>query len=203
MTECHKRDGAAVIAFLAWLQDELVNKHNTTLDEFSVCEKLEQFRRMQKWNLGLSFETISSVGPNAAVVHYKPEPETALKLEVSKIYLLDSGGQYWDGTTDITRTHHFGEPTADEKDAYTRVLLGNLDLERVVFPANSKYSGADFDVLARRWLWEVALDFGHGTGHGVGYCLNVHEGPHGISKYRTFPLQEGMFVSDGKAFLTH
>ena len=106
--------------------------------------------------------------------------------------MLDSGGQYLDGTTDTTRTVHFTEPTAFQREAYTRVLLGNLDLERVVWPADSGYSGADLDVLARRHLWETGLDFGHGTGHGVGHFLNVHEGPQGISRARKEPLLIGM-----------
>lgn len=99
--------------------------------------------------------------------------------------MVDSGGQYLDGTTDVTRTLHFTKSTPEQRNAYTRVLLGNLDLERVQYPITSRIHGGDLDVLARRWLWADKLDYGHGTGHGVGYFLNVHEGPHGISKYRT------------------
>lgn len=101
-----------------------------------------------------------------------------------------------DGTTDVTRTVHFSVPSDEEKNAFTRVLLGNLDIERLQYPANSNYHGGDIDILARRWLWADKLDYGHGTGHGVGYFLNVHEGPNGISKYRTSPLVPGMIVSN-------
>jgi Xaa-Pro aminopeptidase len=108
-----------------------------------------------------------------------------------------------DGTTDITRTTHFGTPNAEEIDSYTRVLLGNLDVERVRFPAGRRYSGSDVDVLARRHLWAKGLDYGHGTGHGVGFFLNVHEGPHGISKHRDYAFKEGMLVTDGEIHKTN
>jgi Xaa-Pro aminopeptidase len=148
--------------------------------------------------MGPSFDTISSIGPNGAVIHYKPSQDTALKLNNKQIYLLDNGGQYLDGTTDITRTVYFGndEPTAFQKEMYTRVLLGVLDLERIVWPSNSTYSGADFDVLARRRIWEAGLDFKHGTGHGIGSFMCVHEGPQGISRVNRVKLEVGMVVSD-------
>lgn len=146
----------------------------------------------------MSFETISSIGPNGAVIHYAPTKEIALKLNNDEIYLLDSGGQYCDGTTDVTRTSHFGgkAPTAFQKEAYTRVLLGVLDLERVVWPSTSTIAGGDMDILARKNLWAAGLDYGHGTGHGVGSFLYVHEGPQGIGRYSKVKLVEGMCVSD-------
>lgn len=117
--------------------------------------------------------------------------------QLKSIYLFSQS----DGTTDTTRTVHFTTPTDEEKDAYTRVLLGNLDIQRVQWPASSRIGGSDLDALARRYLWAAGLDFGHGTGHGVGHFLNVHEGPHGISKYRSEPLLEGMVVTDGNDIL--
>jgi Xaa-Pro aminopeptidase len=127
---------------------------------------------------GPSFDTISSIGPNGAVIHYKPKKDS-LEINAREIYLLDSGGQYLDGTTDITRSVQFGgaEPTAEQKKMYTLVLLGVIDLERVIWPSKGSYSGADFDILARRHLFEHGVDYRHGTGHGVGSFLNVHEGP--------------------------
>ena len=136
------------------------------------------------------------------MIHYKPEKETALKLNNDELYLLDSGGQYLDGTTDITRTAHFGgkAPTDFQREAYTRVLMGVLDIERIVWPSNTTISGADMDILARRSLWSVGLDYKHGTGHGVGSYLNVHEGPQGISRANNIKLLEGMCVSDEPGF---
>jgi len=116
------------------LEDQLVNKKNTELTEFSGATKLEEFRRQQEHNVGLSFHTISSIGPNSAVIHYSPTAEKCEKLNADLIYLLDSGGQYLDGTTDVTRTVHYTKPKNQEKDAYTRVLLGNLDLEKLIWP---------------------------------------------------------------------
>ena len=153
---------------------------------------------------GPSFDTISSIGPNGAVIHYKPEEGKCMPLSNREIYLLDSGGQYLDGTTDITRTTHFGnseiEPTAFQKEAYTRVLLGNLDLERITWPSNSTIAGGDMDTLARRRLWEVGLDYKHGTGHGVGSYLYVHEGPYGVGRGYKFKFEEGMCVSNEPGF---
>jgi len=194
--DCHLRDGAAIVSYLAWLDHALNVEKRTDLDEYNVCDKLAALRSEQKLNKGLSFSTISSIGANGAIVHYRPIEGKCAKINTNEVYLLDSGGQYLDGTTDTTRTTHFGTPTQEEKDAYTRVLLGNLDVERVTFPNDGTYSGADIDILARRHLWAVGLNYGHGTGHGVGYFLNVHEGPHGISKFRTYPLKEGMIVTN-------
>merc|ERR1712002_1006283 len=147
--------------------------------------------------VGPSFDTISSVGPNAAIIHYKPSSETDTLLSVDKIYLVDSGGQYKDGTTDVTRTLHFGTPKTFERECFTRVLKGQIRIARAVFPTKTK--GSYLDTLARVSLWEVGLDYSHGTGHGVGSFLNVHEGPMGIS-WRPYPddpgLQVGMVLSN-------
>jgi len=194
--DCHIRDGAAIVSYLAWLEHQLNHEKKTDIDEYNGALHLLELRKKQKWNKGQSFTTISSAGKNAAIVHYHPEKGKSAIINNGEIYLLDSGGQYLDGTTDTTRTTHFGNPTDEERDAYTRVLLGNFDIERLVFPNNGTIHGGDIDVLARRHLWAKGLDYGHGTGHGVGYFLNVHEGPHGISKYRTEPFVEGMIVTN-------
>ena len=190
--DSHIRDGLAICRYFSWLKNELLQ--NNSWNEYSGAQVLKDFRLASPVCKGPSFETISSVGPNAAVIHYRPDPETSSEITTKEIYLLDSGGHYLDGTTDTTRTVHFGEPTSFEKECYTRVLLGNLDLERMVWPKGM--TGADLDVVARRRLWEKCLSYGHGTGHGVGYFLNVHEGPHGISRGRTLPLKEGMVTSN-------
>ncbi|KAG9285862.1 hypothetical protein G9A89_013287 [Geosiphon pyriformis] len=174
--QCHLRDAVAVINYFAWLEEQLALGKNLT--ELDGSNRLEKFRAELKDFVGLSFETISASGPNGAIIHYKPEPETCALIDPSLLYLCDSGGQYRDGTTDITRTIHFGIPTEQEKHAFTRYNL---------------------DVLARAALWKDGLDFRHGTGHGVGHYLNVHEGPHGIGTRITFndtPLQAGMTVTD-------
>ncbi|KAM3136145.1 hypothetical protein pb186bvf_011767 [Paramecium bursaria] len=192
--ESHIRDGAALVGYIGWLNNEL--QKGTIINEHEGALKLEQYRRKAGLNKGLSFSSISSAGANAAIVHYHPDEQNSSRIDPAEIYLIDSGGQYYDGTTDVTRTYHFTNSTQEQRNAYTRVLLGNLDLERVKFPKNGSIHGGDLDVLARRWLWADNLDYGHGTGHGVGYFLNVHEGPQGISKYRTQPFEIGMIVSN-------
>ena len=146
---------------------------------------------------GLSFDTISSTGPNAAVIHYKPEPGSCSVIDPKAIYLCDSGAQFLDGTTDTTRTMHFGEPTEMERKAYTLVLKGNIALEQIKFPKG--VSGFALDSLARQYLWAQGLDYRHGTGHGVGSFLNVHEGPIGIGtrvQYSEVPLAVGNVISN-------
>ncbi|KAK0718365.1 peptidase M24, structural domain-containing protein [Lasiosphaeria miniovina] len=195
MRNCHIRDGAALSQFFAWLEDQLVNK-KAVLDEVAVADKLEEFRSKQKDFVGLSFDTISSTGPNAAVIHYKPEPGNCSVVDPNAIYLCDSGAQYKDGTTDTTRTLHFGTPTPAEKKAYTLVLKGNIALDTAVFPKGT--NGFAIDCLARQFLWKAGLDYRHGTGHGVGSFLNVHEGPIGIGTRRNYidvPLAPGNVVS--------
>ena len=183
--QCHIRDGAAVCRYFAWLERRLKENESKggsesgDIDEVDGADRLEEFRSQGDHFRGLSFDTISGSGPNGAIIHYKPEKPTAALIKTDQLYLCDSGAQYLDGTTDITRTVHFGTPSAYEKECFTRVLKGNLALERAVFPAGT--SGLQLDALARLPLWQSGLDFRHGTGHGVGHFLNVHEGPQSIS----------------------
>jgi Xaa-Pro aminopeptidase len=173
------RDGAAEVRFLHWLS---VEAPKGGIDELTAAEKLHQFRRDTGDLRDLSFDTISGAGPNGAVVHYRVSEETNRPLEPSSVYLVDSGGQYPDGTTDITRTVWIGpgEAPAEEKDRFTRVLQGHIALARAVFPKGTR--GSQLDALARQFLWAAGLDYQHGTGHGVGSFLSVHEGPQRIGK---------------------
>ncbi|TPX58919.1 hypothetical protein SpCBS45565_g07872 [Spizellomyces sp. 'palustris'] len=194
--QSHIRDAAALCEYFAWLEKELV-ENKAALSEVEAADKLESLRRKQKDFVGLSFDTISSTGPNGAIIHYKPERETCATIQVDQLYLCDSGAQYKDGTTDVTRTVHFGTPTAEEKDAFTRVLKGHIQIDMAVFPRGT--TGYLLDVLARVPLWKAGLDFRHGTGHGVGSFLNVHEGPHGIGTriaYNDVQLEAGMTVTN-------
>ncbi|KAH9860205.1 hypothetical protein IAQ61_011989 [Plenodomus lingam] len=196
MRQCHLRDGAALSEYFAWLEDQLINK-KAELDEVDGADKLEAIRKKHDKFMGLSFDTISSTGANAAVIHYKPEKGECAVIDAKAIYLCDSGAQYRDGTTDTTRTVHFTEPTEMEKKAYTLVLKGNMALERVKFPKGT--TGFALDSLARQFLWAEGLDYRHGTGHGVGSFLNVHEGPIGIGtrvQYSEVSLAVGNVVSD-------
>uniref|UniRef100_A0A8C1RDZ8 Xaa-Pro aminopeptidase 1 n=1 Tax=Cyprinus carpio TaxID=7962 RepID=A0A8C1RDZ8_CYPCA len=173
-----------------------VNQRRRKVTEISVADKAEELRSQQKDFVGLSFPTISSVGPNGAIIHYRPLPETNRTLSLNEVYLIDSGAQYLDGTTDVTRTVHFGTPSDYEKECFTYVLKGHIAVSAAVFPNGTK--GHLLDSFARASLWDSGLDYLHGTGHGVGCFLNVHEGPCGIS-YKTFadePLEAGMIVSD-------
>lgn len=171
------RDAVALTKFFAWLQDELVNK-GSQITEYEGALKLEKFRSEQDMFMGLSFDTILSTGANGAIIHYSPTKEKCSVLNPKEVILCDSGGHYLDGTTDTTRTVHFTEPTDFQKEMYTRVLKGNLDFERIRIPNQNRHTIRDIDVLARAALWEVGLDYNHGTGHGVGHYLNVHEGPY-------------------------
>ncbi|KAH7566447.1 hypothetical protein JRO89_XS08G0163700 [Xanthoceras sorbifolium] len=165
------------------------------LTEVTASDKLESFRASKEHFRGLSFPTISSVGPNAAIIHYSPEAETCAEFDPESIYLFDSGAQYLDGTTDITRTVHFGKPSAHEKACYTAVLKGHIALGNMRFPNGT--TGHALDIVARVPLWKDGLDYRHGTGHGIGSYLNVHEGPHLISfRPRNVPLQASMTVTD-------
>jgi Xaa-Pro aminopeptidase len=196
MRQCHIRDGAALSEYFAWLEHELVEK-KSTLDEVQGSDKLEAIRSKHDKFAGLSFDTISSTGPNAAVIHYKAEPGNCSVIDPAKIYLCDSGAQYFDGTTDTTRTLHFGEPTSEEREAYTLVLKGNIALEKIRFPKGT--SGFAIDAMARQYLWQYGLDYRHGTGHGVGSFLNVHEGPIGIGtrvQYSEVSLAVGNVISN-------
>lgn len=166
--QCHIRDGAALIEYFAWLEDQLIKKQ-VTLDEVDGADKLEEIRSKHQYFAGLSFDTISSTGANAAVIHYKPEKGECSIIDPKAIYLCDSGAQYQDGTTDTTRTLHFGEPTELEIKAYTLVLKGMIALELMKFPKG--VSGFALDMAARQFLWADGLDYRHGTGHGVGSFL--------------------------------
>ncbi|KAF2094013.1 putative Xaa-pro aminopeptidase P [Rhizodiscina lignyota] len=196
MRQCHIRDGAALIEYFAWLEDQLINK-KATLDEVDAADKLEQIRSKHQYFAGLSFDTISSTGANAAVIHYKPEKGNCSIIDPKAIYLCDSGCQYQDGTTDTTRTLHFGEPSEMEIKAYTLVLKGNIALELMKWPKG--VSGFALDMSARQFLWAEGLDYRHGTGHGVGSFLNVHEGPIGIGtrlQYSEVSLAPGNVISN-------
>jgi len=173
----HIRDGAALTAFLHWLETT-VKAAPHSITEFDVAVKIEEFRKKAGQHVSPSFDTIAGYGKNGAIIHYKPEAKTAATLGVDSLFLLDSGAQYLDGTTDVTRTLHFGTPTQRMVDCYTMVLKGHIALARAVFPESTL--GSRIDALARQALWSAGLDYNHGTGHGVGAFLNVHEGPQGI-----------------------
>ncbi|KYO45152.1 xaa-Pro aminopeptidase 2 [Alligator mississippiensis] len=185
----HVRDAVAVIQYLLWLEK---NVPLGSVNEFSGARYVNQLRqKMDHWR-GPSFETISASGLNAALAHYSPSNVSSRKLSVDEMYLTDSGGQYLDGTTDITRTVHWGAPTPFQKEAYTRVLMGNIELSRLVFPSGT--SGRMIEAFARQTLWKVGLNYGHGTGHGIGNFLSVHEWPVGFQS-NNVPLTTGMFTS--------
>lgn len=186
----HLRDGAAVTRFLQWFDNEAPKGE---LTEIAAAEKLEEFRRATNMLHDLSFPTISGAGPNAALPHYRVTRSSDRKIGQG-IFLIDSGAQYHDGTTDITRTLAVGEVSDEMKDRYTRVLKGHIAIATVVFPEGT--SGAQIDALARLSLWKAGLDFDHGTGHGIGSFLSVHEGPQRISKLGTTPLEAGMMLSN-------
>ncbi|OXA57386.1 xaa-Pro aminopeptidase 1 [Folsomia candida] len=196
MINAHIRDGAAVCHFLAWLEESL--KSGAEVTEVSAATKLESFRAREKHFIGLSFPTISGSGPNGAIIHYNPDSApVSRQLSLNDVYLVDSGGQYKDGTTDITRTVHHGNPTAYQKECYTLVLKGQIALALSVFP--QKTTGKFLDSFARQNLWQQGLDYLHGTGHGVGSYLNVHEGPCSISFKHSVDdpgLRENMFLSN-------
>ncbi len=183
----HLRDGSALTRFLYWLKPGV--------DEIQAAERLEQFRAETGLLHDLSFDTISGYGANGAIVHYQVTPETNKVLETGNLYLVDSGGQYLDGTTDVTRTIAIGTPTAEHKDRFTRVLKGHISIATCRFPEGT--TGTQLDILARHALWQVGLDYQHGTGHGVGIFLSVHEGPQSISKkINKVALKPGMIISN-------
>lgn len=191
----HRRDGVAMSRFLCWLEDAAPQGG---LTEWSVAEKLEQFRKDTGMLLDLSFDSIAGAGPNAAIPHYHVNPDDCLPLKINEIFLIDSGGQYQDGTTDITRTVIVGEPTEEMRDRFTRVLKGMIDVSRIRFPKGT--CGSQIDILARQSLWAAGLDYDHGTGHGVGSYLSVHEGPARINKSDRTPLESGMILSNEPGF---
>jgi Xaa-Pro aminopeptidase len=191
----HRRDGVAMSRFLCWLESAAPQGG---LTEWSVAVKLEQFRKDTGMLLDLSFDSIAGTGPNAAIPHYHVNPDDCLPLKMNEIFLIDSGGQYQDGTTDITRTVIVGEPTEEMRDRFTRVLKGMIDVSRIRFPKST--CGSQIDVLARQSLWAAGLDYDHGTGHGVGSYLSVHEGPARINKSDRIALEPGMILSNEPGF---
>jgi len=192
-----ERDGAVISRFLRWIDEEAPKGD---VDELKASDHLESLRRENPELRDLSFDSISGAGPNGAIVHYKSSEKTNRKLETGQLYLIDSGGQYVDGTTDITRTVPIGEPTDEMRDRFTRVLKGHIAIATAVFPKGTR--GSQLDSFARRPLWEAGLDYAHGTGHGVGSFLAVHEGPQRISPVGSSqsggdePLQAGMIISN-------
>jgi Xaa-Pro aminopeptidase len=192
----HIRDGAAMVRFLAWLDRAAPGG---TIDDIAAAEKLREFRagtarRDGSVLLDFSFYTFAGAGPNGAIVHYRVSPATSRMLAPDMLYLIDSGAQYRDGTTDITRTVPIGTPTAEMRDRFTRVLKGHIAIATARFPVGA--TGAQLDSFARAALWQAGLDFDHGTGHGVGVFLSVHEGPARISKLGGVPLEPGMILSN-------
>lgn len=197
MRRAHIVDGAAMAEFMAWLEETIVEE-GKPVSEVEIDLKLTGCRAKQPGFVEVSFPTIAGVGSNGAIVHYRAEEGNELMkyLDKENPILIDSGGQYLYGTTDVTRTWHFGKPTEEFVEMYTRVLKGHVGLDQMVFPENTP--GFVLDVYARRWLWDAGKDYGHGTGHGVGAALNVHEGPMGISPRFTNKegLKSGMVLSN-------
>jgi Xaa-Pro aminopeptidase len=187
----HKRDGAAMVRFLAWFDKEAATGKLTEIDAVAA---LESFRRDTGVLKDISFPTIAGAGPNGAIVHYRVTRASNRHMGKNELFLIDSGAQYEDGTTDITRTVVVGGPTDEMRDRFTRVLKGHIAIATAVFPEGA--SGAQLDPLARIALWQAGLDFDHGTGHGVGSYLSVHEGPARISKLGTVALRRGMILSN-------
>jgi Xaa-Pro aminopeptidase len=187
----HKRDGVALVRFLAWLDREAPAGH---IDEIEASKRLEELRAETQALKEISFDTISGSGPNGAIVHYRVNTATNRALKPGELYLVDSGAQYLDGTTDVTRTVAIGAPTREMQERFTLVLKGHIAIATARFPKDTR--GVDLDPFARRALWEAGLDFDHGTGHGVGSYLCVHEGPQSISRGGTIALEPGMIVSN-------
>ncbi|CAN8071692.1 unnamed protein product [Agarophyton chilense] len=197
MQEAHIRDGVALSSFLCWLENS-INNGDRKISELEAASKLKEFRAEQDGFLEEAFPTIAGFGAHGAVIHYNPCDGPTTYIDDNEVFLLDSGGQYVDGTTDVTRTIHLGgNATEYQKECFTRVLQGHIRIDTVVFPDYT--TGLMLDSLARVSLWNVGLDYRHGTGHGVGACLNVHEGPHSISprpSSNLAKLKEGMVVSN-------
>jgi Xaa-Pro aminopeptidase len=191
----HLRDGAAVSRFLAWIN---ANAAGGGLDEIGAATKLEEFRSASPELREISFDTIAGAGPNGAIVHYRPSRSTNRKIEPGTLFLVDSGAQYQDGTTDITRTVAIGEPAPEMRRHYTLVLKGHIAIATARFPKGTR--GIHLDALARRALWQCGLDYDHGTGHGVGSFLSVHEGPQGIARRDSAELEPGMILSNEPGF---
>jgi Xaa-Pro aminopeptidase len=187
----HRRDAVALARFLAWIDREAPSG---ALTEIDAVEALETFRRDTGALKDVSFPTIAGTGPNGAIVHYRVTRKTNRRIVPGDLLLIDSGAQYEDGTTDVTRTIATAKPTDEMRDRFTRVLRGHIAIARATFPDGT--TGAQIDTLARQFLWQAGIDFEHGTGHGVGSYLSVHEGPARISKLGTTPLKRGMILSN-------
>ncbi len=187
----HQRDAVALVRFLAWIDREAPSGGLTEID---TVEALETFRRQTCALKDVSFPTIAGTGPNGAIVHYRVTRKSNRRISSGDLLLIDSGAQYEDGTTDVTRTIAIGEPTDEMRDRFTRVLRGHIAIARAIFPDGT--TGAQLDTLARQFLWQAGVDFEHGTGHGVGSYLSVHEGPARISKLGITPLKRGMILSN-------
>ncbi|MEL7206006.1 MAG: aminopeptidase family protein P, partial [Pseudomonadota bacterium] len=191
MRDAHMTDAVAMIEFLSWLGREAPKGG---LTEIAAASKLEELRRVSNALQDISFETISGAGPNGAIIHYRVTEDTNRSLNPGDLYLVDSGGQYLNGTTDITRTIAIGTPTQDQRACYTRVLQGMIAISMARFPKG--IAGRDLDALARQALWRAGQDYDHGTGHGVGAYLSVHEGPQRLSRVSHVNLQPGMILSN-------
>jgi Xaa-Pro aminopeptidase len=192
MKNCHVRDGAAMVNFLYWF-DHHIGKEKIT--ELTIGEKLKEFRSEQANFMGESFNPIVGFGYHGAIVHYIATSETEIEVEKDGILLFDTGGQYLDGTTDITRTIATGKITSKQQSDFTLVLKGNIQLAKAIFPENTK--GYSLDTLARKALWNNGLNYGHGTGHGVGHYLSVHEGPMSIRpEYNAEPIRSGQVITN-------
>ena len=187
----HRRDGMALARFLSWLDRAA---ESGGLDEITAARQLETLRSETQALKEISFDTISGAGPNGAIVHYRVTTASNRKLKADELYLVDSGAQYLDGTTDVTRTVAIGEPAREMQERFTFVLKGHIAIATARFPKGTR--GVDLDPFARRALWEAGLDFDHGTGHGVGSYLSVHEGPQGIGKQAMVALEPGMIISN-------
>jgi Xaa-Pro aminopeptidase len=200
LKNAHLRDAVALVKFFCWLNEMLEkDPNNEILTECGVATVLEEFRRKQDYFVSLSFGTVAGSGSNGAIIHYSPVAENCARIKKNTMFLLDSGAQYMDGTTDVTRTVMFGDEPASQhqKDCFTRVLKGHIAIDRAVFPLG--FTGYKLDTLARLSLWEAGLDYNHGTGHGVGHFLNVHEGPQGIGFRKSidnYAFNEGMTVTN-------
>ncbi|ODT68664.1 MAG: X-Pro aminopeptidase [Pelagibacterium sp. SCN 63-23] len=191
MREAHRLDGVAMAKFLCWFDAEAPKGE---LTEIGIVTALEAFRREEESCVDASFDTISGAGPNGAIVHYRVTTKTDRRLNTGELMLLDSGAQYLSGTTDITRTLYTGAASAEQKDRYTRVLKGMIAISMARFPRGT--NGAQLDILARQYLWQDGITYNHGTGHGVGAFLGVHEGPVGISPRYSVPFEAGNILSN-------
>ena len=189
ITSAHLLDGISLCKFLYWLKNI-----NYQISELDIVKKIDTLRERNKYFLCKSFPTIAGSGPNGAIIHYIPNKKTNRKILKNDIILVDSGGQYKLGTTDVTRTVSIGKPTKNQILNYTLVLKGHINFSTAIFPEG--VTGAYLDYLARAYLWKEGKDYSHGTGHGVGYCLNVHEGPFSISRFNNVSLKNGMVFSN-------